>query len=82
MATESSAYFVKPTARCERMAFHKIWHCKEAKREKSSGGAAAHFPAKIHLNIKKVNGNAKRNDAFLRDERPLPAVEVVDGSWK
>ncbi|XP_075725319.1 uncharacterized protein LOC142767471 isoform X1 [Rhipicephalus microplus] len=66
--------FVKPTAKCERMVFHKVWRCKEAKREKSCGEAAAHCPAKIDLQIKKVNRNTKRNDAFLRGEKPLPAV--------
>ncbi|KAH7985088.1 hypothetical protein HPB51_026881 [Rhipicephalus microplus] len=66
--------FVKPTAKCERMVFHKVWRCKEAKREKSCGEAAAHCPAKIDLKIKKVNRNTKRNDAFLRGEKPLPAV--------
>ncbi|KAL3224246.1 hypothetical protein MRX96_049592 [Rhipicephalus microplus] len=65
--------FVKPTAKCERMVFHKVWRCKEAKREKSCGEAAAHCPAKIDLKIK-VNRNTKRNDAFLRGEKPLPAV--------
>ncbi|KAL3220363.1 hypothetical protein MRX96_029929 [Rhipicephalus microplus] len=66
--------FVKPTAKCERMVFHKVWRCKEAKREKSCGEAAAHCPAKIDLKIKKVNRNTKCNDAFLREEKPLPAV--------
>ncbi|KAL3193849.1 hypothetical protein MRX96_000137 [Rhipicephalus microplus] len=66
--------FVKPTAKCERMVFHKVWRCKETKREKSCGEAAAHCPAKIDLKIKKVNRNTKRNDAFLRGEKPLPAV--------
>ncbi|KAL1434627.1 hypothetical protein MTO96_011492 [Rhipicephalus appendiculatus] len=56
------------------MVFHKIWRCKESKRERSSGKPAAHCPAKIDLKIKKVNRNTKRNDAFLRGERPLPAV--------
>ncbi|XP_075731962.1 uncharacterized protein LOC119187259 [Rhipicephalus microplus] len=66
--------FVKPTAKCERMVFHKVWRCKEAKREKSCGEAAAHCPVKIDLKIKKVNRNTKCNDAFLREEKPLPAV--------
>lgn len=55
------------------MVFHKIWRWKESKRERS-GKPAAHCPAKIDLKIKKVNRNTKRNDAFLRGERPLPAV--------
>nr|XP_037279999.1 uncharacterized protein LOC119172965 [Rhipicephalus microplus] len=66
--------FVKPTAKCERMVFHKVRRCKEAKREKSCGEAAAHCPAKIDLKIKKVNRNTKRNEAFLREEKPLLAV--------
>ncbi|KAH7948385.1 hypothetical protein HPB52_021092 [Rhipicephalus sanguineus] len=57
-----------------RMVFHKIWRCKESKREIPPGKPAAHCPAKIDLKIKKVNRNTKRNDAFLRGERPLPAV--------
>ncbi|KAH7965748.1 hypothetical protein HPB49_010359 [Dermacentor silvarum] len=66
--------FAQPTAKCQRMVFHKIWRCKECKRNKSSGMPAVHCPAKIDLKIQKVNRNTKRNDAFLRGEKPLPAV--------
>nr|XP_050030261.2 uncharacterized protein LOC126526388 [Dermacentor andersoni] len=67
-------HFVQPTARCQRMVFHKIWRCKECKRSRSLGKPAVHCPAKIDFKIKKVNRNTRRNDAFLRGEKPLPAI--------
>ncbi|XP_077561088.1 uncharacterized protein LOC144175898 isoform X2 [Haemaphysalis longicornis] len=59
---------------CTRMVYHKVWDCHLSHRNKTRKGLQPSCPARLDIKVKMVTFASRRNDRFLRQDPPLPAV--------